>query len=106
MKALQTGQGGFALSTKCFILSIVNHGKGLVRGLTVKLLQKALPFAVQKPRGKGFRLGLSKLDKTGGGAFDFALGGGRVLLCDLFCHPTEKIKHLVNGIVDQFNGWL
>ena len=22
------------------------------------------------------------------------------------CYPTEKIKHLVNGIVDQFDAWL
>ena len=75
-------------------------------GLSVKPLQEALPFTVQKPRGKSSRFGLSQFDKAGGGAFDFALGGGGVLLCELFCYPTEKIKHLVNSIVDQFNAWL
>jgi hypothetical protein len=49
---------------------------------------------------------LSKVDQPGGSTFDFPFGSGRVLLCDLLSYPTEKIKHLVNCIVYQFNAGL
>jgi hypothetical protein len=62
--------------------------------------------AFLKPRGKGFWLGLGKLDQAGRCTFDLTLCLLSVILRHLRCYMTEAVENLINGLVDQIDTWL